>query len=320
MGVERMTDKSLSKAAVSGELLITALGSRLEKDKPLAPLTSYNTGGPARFFVSAESAEDVALAVATAQRGGMRWVVIGGGSNILVSDAGYDGLVIHVVVRGLAVEDETTVRAGAGEPLQALVDFATDNSLSGMEFAAGIWGTVGGAVYGNAGAYGGDMAGVLQKLTLVDGEGSIREVEAEYCRFGYRDSYLKKTGEIVINTWVSLKKGDPNLIRARVAEILHSRDGKHPTTGHSAGCFFKNIPDPSQPFGKLPAGKLLEEIGAKGMQVGGACVYDKHANIIVNAGGASSKDIRRLADILKKKVRDRFGVTLEEEVIQIGDV
>lgn len=315
-----MTNNHRSKATVSGDSLITALGSRLETDKPLAPFTSYNTGGPARYFVRAESAEDVAAAVSAANEDGIQWVAIGGGSNLLVADAGFDGLVIHVGVKGLHVEDETTVRAGAGESLQALVDFATDNSLGGMEFAAGIWGTVGGAIYGNAGAYGGDMAGVLDKISLVDTSGSIRQEKADYCRFGYRDSYLKKTGEIVINTWVTLKKGDQNLIRARVAEILHSREGKHPTTGHSAGCFFKNIPDPSQPFGKLAAGKLLEEIGAKGMQVGGAQVYGKHANIIVNAGGASSKDIRRLADILKKKVKDRFGVTLEEEVIQIGDV
>ena len=315
-----MTDNHRSKATVSGDSLITAFGSRLEKDKPLAPFTSYNTGGPARYFVCAESAEDVAAAVSAANQDGIQWVAIGGGSNLLVADAGFDGLVIQVAVKGLEIEDETTVRAGAGESLQALVDFATDNSLGGMEFAAGIWGTVGGAIYGNAGAYGGDMAGVLTKISLVDTSGNIRQEKADYCRFGYRDSYLKKTGEIVINTWVALKKGDHNLIRARVAEILHSREGKHPTTGHSAGCFFKNIPDPSQPFGKLAAGKLLEEIGAKGMQVGGAQVFGKHANIIVNAGGASSKDIRRLADILKKKVKDRFGVTLEEEVIQIGDV
>jgi UDP-N-acetylmuramate dehydrogenase len=315
-----MTNHSLSKATVSGDSLITAFESRLEKDKPLAPFTSYNTGGPARFFISATSAEDVASAVEAANRDGIKWVAIGGGSNLLVADKGFDGLVIHVAVKGLEVENETTVRAGAGESLQALVDFAAAKSLGGMEFAAGIWGTVGGAIYGNAGAYGGDMAGVLDRLSLVDGEGNIREEKADYCRFGYRDSYLKKTGEIVINTWVNLKKGNQELIRARVAEILHSRDGKHPTKGHSAGCFFKNIPDPSQPFGKLPAGKLLDEIGAKGMQVGGAQVYGKHANIIVNVGGASSKDIRRLADILKKKVKDRFGVTLEEEVIQIGDV
>lgn len=313
-----MIDKTTVSAEIPRPILRAAFGDALEFDRPLAPFTSYKTGGPARYFLSVRSAEEIAAAVARARELHLRYFLIGGGSNLLISDEGYDGLIIKVDVRGLRIVDEVNIESGAGEDLMALVNFATANSLTGLEFAAGIWGSVGGAIYGNAGAFGGEIGGVTTSVTLVDNAGQVKEVPPEYCRFGYRDSYLKVTHEIVTRARFQLQKGDHAAISARIKEILSLRDTKHPNTGKSAGCFFKNIPDPTQPYGKLPAGKLLEESGAKKLQVGGARVFDRHANIIVNTGTATSHDIRELADRMKRLVFEKFHIELQEEVQQLG--
>lgn len=313
-----MIDKTTVSADIPQATLRAAFGGTLEFGRPLAPFTSYKTGGPARYFVAVNSADEIATVVAKAKKLSLPYFLIGGGSNLLVSDEGFDGLIVKVDVRGLAVVDDTSIESGAGENLMALVAFATANSLTGLEFAAGIWGSVGGAVYGNAGAFGGEIGSVTTAVTLVDNSGQVKEVGPDYCRFGYRDSYLKVTHEIVARVRLQLQKGDHAAIKKRVEEILALRDSKHPNTGKSAGCFFKNIPDPSQPHGKLPAGKLLEESGAKELQVGGARVFDKHANIIVNTGNATSSDIRILADKMKQLVFEKFKIELQEEVQQVG--
>jgi UDP-N-acetylmuramate dehydrogenase len=313
-----MIDKITVSADIPRPVLQAAFGDALEFGRPLAPFTSYKTGGPARYFIAVHSPEEVAAVVARAKELSLPYFLIGGGSNLLVSDEGFDGLIVKVDVQGLAVVDEVSIESGAGEDLMALVDFATQNSLTGLEFAAGIWGSVGGAIYGNAGAFGGEIGSVTTSVTLVDAAGQLKVVTPDYCRFGYRDSSLKVTHEIVTMARFQLQKGDYAAIRDRVGEILTLRDTKHPNTGRSAGCFFKNIPDPSQPYGKLPAGKLLEESGAKNLQVGGARVFDRHANIIVNTGTATSHDIRELADRMKQLVLEKFHIELQEEVQQLG--
>jgi UDP-N-acetylmuramate dehydrogenase len=314
-----MTELMEVSSKMTKSALTELLGDTVEFDKPMAPLTTYGTGGPARYFLEATSAEQLSLAVRVASDLKVPFFVIGGGSNLLVSDAGYDGLIVKVAVMGLTIKEATSVECGAGEELMALVDFATESGLTGLEFAAGIWGTVGGAVYGNAGAYGGEMKDVVTGLRLIDQKGDLRSVGPEYCRFGYRDSHLKRTREIIVDVTLSLSQGNKADIERRVKEILSLRETKHPTGGKSAGCFFKNILDPNEEFGKLPAGRLLDEAGVKGLSVGGAEVFDKHANMIVNTGKATSKDIRRLADIMKEKVMNKFGIELEEEVIQLGE-
>ncbi|MEW6413379.1 MAG: UDP-N-acetylmuramate dehydrogenase [Candidatus Zixiibacteriota bacterium] len=296
-----------------------AFGDMVEFDRPLAPLSTYRTGGSAKYFICAKTADLLSGTVKAARRLKMPYFVIGGGSNILVSDRGYDGLIVKVDIRGLGLVEVSTVNCGAGEDLKSLVDFATEKSLTGMEFAAGIWGTVGGAIYGNAGAYGGEMKDVVSEVEYVDTAGDLRKAGADHCRFGYRDSYFKRSGEIIASAVIRLKEGTKTAIEGKVKEILRDRMTKHPAVEKTAGCFFKNVLDSREKYGKLPAGKLLDEIGAKQMRVGGAVVFEKHANMIVNTGNATSKDIRQLADILKKKVYDRFGITLEEEVIQIGE-
>jgi UDP-N-acetylmuramate dehydrogenase len=312
-------DERLSVSrGISRSAMTTLFGPKLEFNKGLAPFTSFKTGGSARYFISTQTVDDVAQAVKAAKKLNLPYFFLGGGSNLLVSDQGYDGLIIRIDVRGLKLIGKVEVECGAGEELAALVDFAAENSLSDLEFASGIWGTVGGAVYGNAGAFGGDIGSVVTEVTLIDNEGEVKTVGPEYCRFGYRDSYLKTSGEAIVKARFKLKKGDAGQIRQRIDEILALRRDKHPVDGRSAGCFFKNIPDPSQPHGKVPAGRLLEEVGAKRMAVGGARVFEKHANIIVNTGSAMSDDIRKLADLLKKKVYEKFGVKLQEEITQLG--
>ena len=297
--------------------IAAAFGPDLEFSRILGPLTSFGTGGPARYFLSVGSVDDLGQAVATAVGLKLPFFILGGGSNLLVSDDGYDGLVIHLQIKGLKLVEPTIIEAGAGEQLSALVDYATEQSLTGLEFAAGIWGSVGGAVFGNAGASGGEIGQVLTEACLVDRPGQVKVVTADYLEFDYRSSRLKSSGEILATARFDLSKGNQAEITARVQEILDQRADKHPSE-RTAGCVFKNIPDPTQPHGKMAAGRLLEEAGAGSLSVGGAGVYQKHANIIVAGERATSKDIRLLADMMKKKVLDRFGIELREEIQQLG--
>ncbi len=312
------TRNAPSQSRYSPTELTEAFGDQLEFDVPLAQFTSFRTGGPAAYFLHARTPQAVAEAIKTARRLRLEFFLLGGGSNLLVADSGYDGLVIKVDVGGLAVLEDNMIECGAGEDLMALVNFACDNGLTGLEFAAGIWGSVGGAIYGNAGAFGGEIGERIVSLNLVDRDGNMRTVTPDYLQFGYRDSYLKKTREVIVNARLQLQPGDSKTIRARIDEILALRVTKHPDQ-LTAGCFFKNIPDPNEPYGKLPAGRLLEQVGAKGMSVGGAKVFEKHANIIVNTGTATSADICRLADRMKDMVHRQFGIELQEEVQKIGN-
>ncbi len=290
----------------------------VKRSQPLSAFTTYGTGGDADLFIDVNDAESLALALTLAHKLDIPRYVIGGGSNLLIGDRGFRGLIIRNSITGKEVQSNEVI-TGGGESLDAVVDFATENSLTGLEFAAGIWGTVGGAVYGNAGAFGSQVGSLLEWADLIDTKGNMRTEKRDYFQFAYRDSILKTTGEIVARVSLGLAAGDRREIKRRTGEIRDLRGRKHPVNPCSAGCFFKNIEDASQPNGKLPAGKLLEEIGAKDMRVGGAAVFPEHANIIVNTGRASSKDIRELADKLKEKVKERFQIELQEEVICLGE-
>ena len=303
----------------SGSKLLARLGERLETDKPLAPLTTFNTGGPARYFFAARITDDVSAAIKAAVDLEIPFFVLGGGSNVLVSDSGFDGLVIRINVMGLKLVGGTEIESGSGEDLMSLVDFSAQYSLTGLEFAGGIYGTVGGAICGNAGAYGGEIGSVVERVTLVGPGGDIRTVGRDYCRFDYRSSCFKDSGDVIVGARFNLRKGQTDQIRKKIGDILLAREVKFPPQIKSAGCFFKNVPDPGQEFGKLPAGRLLEQAGAKKMAVGGARVHENHASLIVNSNAATSKDIRELADKMKKKVFEMSGIRLEEEVTHVGD-
>jgi UDP-N-acetylmuramate dehydrogenase len=291
----------------------------VKRNEPLSAYTTFRTGGGADLFVDVADAESLVQAIRLAREFAIPYFIIGGGSNLLVSDDGYRGLIIRNRIRRLEVQGNE-VQAGAGELLDRVVDFAAECSLTGLEFAAGIWGTVGGAICGNAGAFGSQIGSLLAHAELVDADGNLRQEGNDYFRFAYRYSILKATREIITYACLALAPGERSEIVRRTEDIRRLRREKHPVTPCSAGCFFKNVERGGGEESKLPAGKLLEEVGGKEMRVGGAAVFPGHANIIVNTGHATSKDIRQLADILKERVRERFKIELQEEVISVGNV
>ncbi|MCK4607289.1 MAG: UDP-N-acetylmuramate dehydrogenase [candidate division Zixibacteria bacterium] len=314
------TDKNTSIDREStGSKLFARLGDRLETDKPLAPLTTFNTGGPARYLFTSRTADDVSAAIKAAVDLEIPFFVLGGGSNVLVSDSGFDGLVIRINIMGLKSVGGTDIESGSGEDLMSLVDFSAEQSLTGLEFASGIYGTVGGAICGNAGAYGGEIGSVVKRVTLVGPDGDARTIGRDDCRFEYRSSCFKDSSDVIVGARFTLKSGQTDQIRKKIGDILLAREAKFPPQIKSAGCFFKNVPDSGQEFGKLPAGRLLEQAGAKKMAVGGARVHENHSNLIVNSNAATSKDIRELADKMKEKVFEMSGIRLEEEVTQVGN-
>lgn len=315
---QKIIHSSASNQSAVYDSLCDELGEIIERDVSLAPFSSFGVGGAADLFVRIATPEILSRVLAAVAKSGISWVTIGSGTNLLISDHGFRGLVIKAEMMGIE-RSGNRIKAYTGEDFMSLVNSATEASLTGLEFAAGIWGAVGGAVVGNAGAYGSEFCDVMLEAEVAEIKGVIRVEPTSYFEFIYRGSKLKKTREIVVSATVELKPGEREKIQTRVDEILKIRATKHPKIPNSAGSFFKNIIDPTQPYGKLPAGKLLDEIGAKGETFGGAKVYEKHANILINAGGATSQDIRNLADILKRKTLEKHGIELQEEVVQIGE-
>jgi len=301
------------------EKLHEIFGDRLIIGESLAEHNCFATGGKAAAFIEVFETTELAQAIRIVAETGIPAFMLGGGSNLLVADSGYEGLVIKNGIVGIRREKEAELIAGAGEDLQDLVDFATGSGLTGLEFAAGIYGTVGGAVYGNAGAYGSEIKDVLVSAQIVDHQGNTRTEPAAWFEFGYRSSKLKVTREYVTEVRLALKPGRTEVIAHKVDEILAQRNRKLPIKERTAGCFFKNIPDKKEKFGKLSAGKLLDEVGAKQLHVGGARVFEKHANILINNGTANSGEIRQLSKVLKNMVKEKFGIELQEEITLLGD-
>jgi len=290
----------------------------VERDVLLKDHSNFRVGGPADFFFRAETAADLRAALAAARECGLRSRVIGGGYNLLFDDAGFRGLIVKNLARGLKLHAfpsrEVRVSVVSGTPLSDLVDFVAGRRLAGLEFLAGIPGSVGGAACGNAGAFGCCLGDFLLEAALLGPDGSVRLEKRDYFEFAYRHSRLKATGEVVLEADFSLSPGDPEAIKGRIAENLALRAARHPDPNMAyAGSYFKN---PLGPDGaKIPAGRLLEQVGAKDSAVGGAAVYRGHANFIYNRGDASAADILALARELKERVRAKFGVELEEEVV-----
>jgi UDP-N-acetylmuramate dehydrogenase len=290
----------------------------VRRDVPLAPYTTFRIGGPADLFVEAHARDALAEAVRAARGHGVPYFVLAGGSNLLVDDRGVRGLVIRNVASEVR-RDGHRLTVGSGLPLADLLEAAAAESLAGLEFAAGIPGSVGGAVYGNAGAYGKAMEDVLVAATLLTPDGRLVEVGPEALGFTYRMSRLKTSGDLVLDATFELAPGDPDTIRRQMAEIIDVREAKHPDPARfgSAGSYFKNLPPPAPGARRTPAGLLLDQVGAKGMSVGRALVSAEHANFIVNPGGATAADVLELAARLKALVKSRFGVALEEEVLYV---
>jgi len=287
-------------------------GERFREGEPMRLHTSFKIGGPADFWLSPASAEEIASARREAQALGLPVMVLGNGSNLLVSDLGIEGLVIQIGedFAGITVEGDTII-AQSGARLSRVCLAAQAAGLSGLEFAYGIPGNVGGAVTMDAGAYGGEVGQRITRIRVLNGEGEILTVPAENMRFAYRHSRVMEEDWIVLDAAFRLEAGDPAAIRETMEDISARRRDKQPLNFPSAGSVFK------RPEGYF-AGKLIEDAGLKGASVGDAQVSEKHAGFIVNKGHATCRDVEALIEQIQKTVRERFGVELEPELRRIG--
>lgn len=283
---------------------------RVEREEPMSRHTSFRTGGPARRMAFPQNGEQLVLLTDMARRCGARPLVMGNGTNLLAPDAGLDRLVIHTggLNRVSAGPGESMVTAECGASLAKAADFACKQGLTGLEFAHGIPGTVGGGLCMNAGAYGGEMRLVVQGASILFPEEGIRSLTAEEMAFGYRRSVLTEHPEAVaLEVQFRLEPGKPEAIRARMRELADKRRASQPLEYPSAGSTFK------RPEGRY-AGTLIDQCGLKGLSVGGAQVSEKHAGFIVNRGGATSADILALIREVQRRVLEHAGVRLEPEV------
>ena len=299
-----------------------ALGPvRVLKDAPLAPLTTFRVGGPADWLVTLRTVDEIRGAIVLARDEGMPVSVLGGGSNLLVADEGVRGLVIRVHGGDVATLDESTIRAEAGVTINGLVRWTINRGISGLEAWAGTPGTVGGAVHGNAHFQGRLISELIQRVTLVSPHGEVLEADVRDMQFGYDDSRLHRTGEIVVSADFRAGRGEVAALRAVARESLAFRKRTQPLEAASAGCIFQN-PDPARhriPRGvPASAGALVDRAGLKGMREGNARVSPTHANFIVNDGGATARDIARLIDRCKQEVMNKLGVPLREEIVRLG--
>lgn len=297
---------------------------------PLDGYTRFGIGGVADAVVDAANVDAFAEALRIIRRDGVPSVVIGGGTNLIVPDEGFRGVVMRLRADGITAGGER-VTAGAGATLQALVDFTVHHGLKGLETLAGIPGWVGGAVYGNAGAYGHSISERISSATFFDGAG-LRTVPNEACRFRYRDSVFKQRKDwTIVSVELALEASAADALAETRERIMAIRDKKFPPTMRCAGSIFKNLLTRELPAGvaaavpaeviregKIPAAYFLERVDAKGMAQGGIRVADYHANLIYNAGGGTARDLLALITILKQRVLERFGLALEEEVQLIG--
>lgn len=288
---------------------------RLRRNVPLSRYSSFRIGGKADLFFEAGSTSELSLAVAAARRAGVPYYVIGSGTNILFDDRGYRGLIIQNSARGIrSGVDMESLEIESGAPLARILKWAAKNSLAGLEFLAGIPGTAGGAFYSNAGAFGRCIAEVVEYGEVLDPQGKQVRIPRDAFSFGYRFSALQENHAILLGAVLRLKKGEGKSIRADVKAHMLERRAKHPPWGTAcAGSYFKN--PLGEAGGRVPAGRLLEKSGARGLKVGDAAVSDKHCNFIVNLGLATAGDVRRLAEELRDKVFRTCGILLEEEVI-----
>ena len=282
-------------------------------DEPMSRHTTFRVGGPADFFVTPKAKEEVRDVIRICKEAGMPYYIIGNGSNLLVSDAGYRGVIVQIYKEMNEVKVEgDLVKAQAGALLSGIAAKALGAELSGFEFASGIPGTIGGACVMNAGAYGGEMKGVLESVTVLTGEGEIIELGRNELELGYRTSVIAKKGYIVLGAVLKLERGDGEKIKTYMDELKEKRVTKQPLEYPSAGSTFK------RPEGYF-AGKLIEDAGLRGFQVGGAQVSEKHCGCVINRNHATAADIMELMRQVQIRVKENSGVDLEPEVKRLGD-
>lgn len=283
------------------------------RDEPMSRHTTFRVGGTADFFVEIGSPEELVDIMHYLTETDRPYFILGNGSNLLVGDKGYEGVILHLGERFNKITVEgNTITAQAGALLSTVAKTAAKNGLSGMEFAAGIPGTIGGAVVMNAGAYEGEMKQIVTGVTVMTREGEILELDNETMEFGYRTSIIKNRPFVVLSASIGLEKGDPSCISSKMDDFNNRRRSKQPLEYPSAGSTFK------RPEGYF-AGKLIMDAGLRGYRVGGAQVSEKHCGFIINMGNATAADISELMDEVIEKVEEQFSVVLEPEIIRIGN-
>ncbi len=295
------------------ESLPEDLQSQVLQSVPLKTLTSLRVGGPAALVCPIRNPEMALRFQDLALNRQIPFFILGGGSNVLADDRGFRGLILHVATENLEHSGDT-VRAGAGMSFDGLIEQTLDLGLTGLEFASGIPGTLGGALVGNAGCYGHEIGEFLVEALLLRPDGRLEKVGPEAFGFRYRETDLRETGTVVLEAVLKFRTGNVEQAAALRREKILDRRGKHPVDLPSAGSWFRNLPSLEPGGRRRAAGVLLEKAGAKDMHEGDARVFPKHANMIVNYGNASSEEVLKLAARMKKSVRDEFGVELVEEV------
>jgi len=299
------------------------LGDRLRADEPMQRHTSFQIGGPADWYFDAHTAEDVETALTTAAELGLPVFVLGGGSNLLVSDEGFRGLVLHVACAQVTFEDGNSVaRVESGRDFLEFIGLCRDRPVSALEFAAGVPGDIGGAVHGNAGCYGHSIGEfVIDGVLAPRGGGPSIHVDADWFEFEYRESRLKREQtHVLTQTRIRLAPARQEDVQAVIDDKLGERRVKHPQwrTEPTAGSYFKNLPPPAPGEHRVPAGKVLDQAHCRGLRVGDAMVFARHANILVNAGNATAQEILTLAEVMKRRAHAITGIWLEEEVLFVG--
>lgn len=292
--------------------LAKVLGCDARKDEPMSRHTTFKIGGSASTYIKVGTLSKLSAILKECKNSNIDYMIIGNGSNILVSDNGLDKAVIRLdgELRNIALIDETTIYCGAGASLAALCKFALKNGLSGLEFAWGIPGTVGGAVFMNAGAYGGEMKDVVYSVSHITKSGEIGRTDKDGLQFGYRNSVYRSNECIITGVTLKLEKAQINEIQEKMDDYLSRRTSKQPLEFPSAGSVFK------RPEGAF-AGALIEQCGLKGKAIGGAQVSDKHAGFIINKSNATAQDVRGLIKEIQNTVKAETGYDLECELIML---
>ncbi len=306
---------------------------QFQDNYPLKNITTLGIGGPAKKLAAVKTKEELIEAIQYAKGQKLSFLVVGGGSNLLISDEGVDYLVIKNEIAGI-VQNGTEITVKSGTPLQVLVDYTISHGLAGLQKLTGIPGTVGGAIYGNAGAYGQTISDFLIEVSVFDDE-KIVTLSTNHCSFNYRDSIFKKNEQAlsfgnkftILEAKFRLEPGDTNALQQEAEDVLSKRLVKYPPGIKCPGSFFKNlvvseippellknIPKGKIVYGKVPAGALLEEVGAKGQSVDGIEIASYHANLFINEGTGTADSFYNLAKTYAEKVKERFGITLEPEV------
>lgn len=304
----------------------------LRKNVVLAKYTTYKIGGPADYFLSIKNYQELKNALKFAQNNNLRIFILAGGSNVLFSDYGFRGLIIKIDNQDIKING-TRIKANAGVLMRDLVNKSVDLEFKGLEWAGGLPGTLGGAVRGNAGCFGGEIKDIIKEVLAMDRSGEIKNYTNKDCCFKYRDSVFKRNDEIILSATLQFKSGDSKELKTEVFNHIRHRNERHPLDFPNCGSIFKNcllefVPDTVKenfkgkikidPFPILPTAVLVNDVGLKGLTIGGAMVSEKHPNFIINHNNASADDIIEAIGKVKEKIKTKFNINLTEEIELVG--